>query len=144
MIKVTSETEYFQRAYDAYARYSEYTSFAFSFAKESKNVDVGLKVNGGISNKFSFKLGADVKRTMKNVRASVDYEHNKEGTIDTFQTSTLQLVRSVVTTISIGGDTSRNEREDIVDTYPYSKRKNDTWLREYAFNEMIKYYELNR
>ena len=143
MIKVTSETEYFQRAYDAYAHYSEYTSFAFSFAKESKNVDVGLKVSGGISQKFSGKLGIDVSRTMQNVRASVDYEHKKEGKIDTFQNYTLQLVRSVVTTISIGGDTSRNEREDIMEPIPYHKRKNDTWLREHAFNEMMTYYEPN-
>ena len=140
LIKVSSETEYFQRAYDAYAHATQNTTWSFSFKKEFESIDVGLHAKGGIAGKFSANLGIDVSRSLEQVKASTSYHHDTEAEIETFG-SDLQLVRRVVTTISIGGDTTRNEVEEIHSTYPKDQRKNETWLREEAIRYMMDAYD---
>ena len=87
-------------------------------------------------------LGIDVSRSLEQVKASTSYHHDTEAEIETFG-SDLQLVRRVVTTISIGGDTTRNEVEEIHSTYPKDQRKNETWLREEAIRYMMDTYGPN-
>lgn len=135
-VTVTTQIEYFQPAFHAYAEYVYNSTWTASFKSEYEGTDAGGSIEGGIEGKFSGSLAVDVGNTLLEVAANAGHSKNTEGIVKVFHDDELQLVRRVITVISIGGATVRREWEEQTDTYPHSQRKSPKQLKEKAIKYM--------
>ena len=135
MIKVTSETEYFQRSFDAYYESVQNTTWSASYYKEYKGTEVGLTEDAGIAGKFSGHLGLDIKNAVGQVSEDMSLSTNIAKEYTTFG-GDLQLVRKMTTVISIGGNNMQTEEEIYEMPVPISQRLSPQDLKKKAMEYM--------
>ena len=143
MIKVTSETEYFQRSFAAYYESVQNTTWSASYYKEYKGTEVGLTEDAGIAGKFSGHLGLDIKNAVGQVSEDMSLSTNIAKEYTTFG-GDLQLVRKMTTVISIGGNNMQTEEEIYEIPVPVSQRLSQQDLKEKAMKYMIDTYQVQQ
>ena len=143
MIKVTSETEYFQRSFDAYYESVQNTTWSASYYKEYKGTEVGLTEDAGIAGKFSGHLGLDIKKSVGQVSEDMSLSTNIAKSYTTYG-GDLQLVRKMTTVISIGGNNMQTEEEIYEIPVPVSQRLSQQDLKEKAMKYMIDTYQVQQ
>ena len=140
LIKVTSETEYFQRSFASYAESVKNTTWSVSYYKEYKGVEVGLTEEAGIAGKFSGNLALDIKKSVGQVSEDMSLSSNTQTDYVKFGDD-LQLVRKMTTVISIGGNTMQTEEEIYEHSLPVSQRLSQQQLKDKAFQYMKETYD---
>ena len=140
MIKVTSETEYFQRSFAAYYESVQNTTWSASYYREYKGTEVGLTEDAGIEGKFSGHLALDIKKSVGQVSEDMSLSTNIAKDFTVFG-GDLQLVRKMTTVISIGGNTMQTEEEIYEYPLPVSQRLSPQDLKEKAMKYMMDTYE---
>ena len=140
LVQVTTEIEYFQRAFQAYAILIQNTTWTASFKSEYESTDVGVSEKAGIKGLYSGNLGVDVSNALEEVAFNADYKKNTEFDYKKFGND-LQLVRRIITVISIGGTSVRNEKEETVDFYPHSQLHSTESLKKMAIEYMKDTYQ---
>ena len=139
-IKVTTEIEHIQRAYQKYATYFSNTYWNQYFEREYKDFQVVLHGQASIP-EFSENLDAKIRKTTDKV--TFDSVYSKDVTAESLEfLNQLQEFRRITTVISIGGKQIRDVEERYIAAHSHADMLTQQELKRHAINFMKTEYNI--